>query len=304
MARRRKKKGAPQIELPMDSIEDASLVVEAQRRYLNYALSVITSRALPDVRDGLKPVQRRILYTMYNELRLRSDVKHRKSAAIVGDVMGKFHPHGDSAVYDSLVRMVQDFSLRYPMVDGQGNFGSIDGDSAAAYRYTEARLAAIATEMLSDIDRSTVDFAPNFDDQLEEPVVLPSLPPNLLINGSSGIAVGMATNIPPHNLREVVAAVDLLIQGDEGLRSGYAFYVLDLVVQHLHQVLVVAAQDFHEDGIIPCRIMALDDLLYVLKTFGGLPVFAAAVQEYPDKGKGFESQHFRVDDKLGARNQT
>ena len=184
---------------------------EMRESFIDYSMSVIVQRALPDVRDGLKPVHRRILYAMH-ELGLSPSRPYKKAATVVGDVLGKYHPHGDSAVYDSLVRMVQDFSLRYPMVDGQGNFGSIDGDSAAAYRYTEARLAAIATEMLSDIDRSTVDFVPNFDDQLEEPVVLPSLPPNLLINGSSGIAVGMATNIPPHNLREVVAAVDLLIQ--------------------------------------------------------------------------------------------
>ncbi len=174
MARRRKKKGAPQIELPMDSIEDASLVVEAQRRYLNYALSVITSRALPDVRDGLKPVQRRILYTMYNELRLRSDVKHRKSAAIVGDVMGKFHPHGDTAIYDALVRMAQSFAMRAPLVDGRGNFGSPDGDSAAAMRYTEARLQKLADELLVELAKKTVAFRPNYDGRLFEPVVLPA----------------------------------------------------------------------------------------------------------------------------------
>jgi DNA gyrase subunit A len=211
MARRRKKKGAPQIELPMDSIEDASLVVEAQRRYLNYALSVITSRALPDVRDGLKPVQRRILYTMYNELRLRSDVKHRKSAAIVGDVMGKFHPHGDTAIYDALVRMAQSFTLREPLVDGRGNFGSPDGDSAAAMRYTEARLQKLADELLVELAKKTVAFRPNYDGRLFEPVVLPARFPNLLVNGSQGIAVGMATSIPPHNLTEVIQACVALI---------------------------------------------------------------------------------------------
>ncbi len=173
--------------------------------FIDYSMSVIVQRALPDVRDGLKPVHRRILYAMY-EAGLTPTRAYKKSATVVGDVLGKYHPHGDSAVYDSLVRMVQDFSLRYPLVDGQGNFGSIDGDSAAAYRYTEARLAALAMEMLADIDRETVDFAPNFDDRLEEPTVLPSKVPNLLINGSSGIAVGMSTNIPPHNLRETVAA--------------------------------------------------------------------------------------------------
>jgi DNA gyrase subunit A len=214
MARRRKKKGAPQIELPMDSIEDASLVVEAQRRYLNYALSVITSRALPDVRDGLKPVQRRILYAMYHELRLRSDVKHRKSAAIVGDVMGKFHPHGDTAIYDALVRMAQSFTLREPLVDGRGNFGSPDGDSAAAMRYTEARLQKLADELLVELAKKTVAFRPNYDGRLFEPIVLPARFPNLLINGSQGIAVGMATSIPPHNLSEVIQACVALIDGD------------------------------------------------------------------------------------------
>ncbi|MFZ1862722.1 MAG: DNA topoisomerase IV subunit A [Polyangiales bacterium] len=214
MARRRKKKGAPQIELPMDSIEDASLVVEAQRRYLNYALSVITSRALPDVRDGLKPVQRRILYTMYNELRLRSDTKHRKSAAIVGDVMGKFHPHGDTAIYDALVRMAQPFTMRQPLVDGRGNFGSPDGDSAAAMRYTEARLQRLADELLVELAKKTVAFRPNYDGRLFEPTVLPARFPNLLVNGSQGIAVGMATSIPPHNLSEVIQACVALIDGD------------------------------------------------------------------------------------------
>ena len=215
MARRRKKKGAPQIELPMDSIEDASLVVEAQRRYLNYALSVITSRALPDVRDGLKPVQRRILYAMYNELRLRSDVKHRKSAAIVGDVMGKFHPHGDTAIYDALVRMAQAFTMREPLVDGRGNFGSPDGDSAAAMRYTEARLQKLADELLVELAKKTVAFRPNYDGRLFEPIVLPARFPNLLVNGSQGIAVGMATSIPPHNLSEVIQACVALIDGDQ-----------------------------------------------------------------------------------------
>ena len=215
MARRRKKKGAPQIELPMDSIEDASLVVEAQKRYLNYALSVITSRALPDVRDGLKPVQRRILYTMYNELRLRSDAKHRKSAAIVGDVMGKFHPHGDTAIYDALVRMAQAFTMREPLVDGRGNFGSPDGDSAAAMRYTEARLQKLADELLVELAKKTVAFRPNYDGRLFEPVVLPARFPNLLVNGSQGIAVGMATSIPPHNLNEVIKACVALIDGDQ-----------------------------------------------------------------------------------------
>jgi len=187
---------------------------EMKESFIDYSMSVIVQRALPDVRDGLKPVHRRILYAM-SGLGLVPGRPYKKSATVVGEVLGKYHPHGDSAVYDSLVRMVQDFSLRYPLVDGQGNFGSIDGDSAAAYRYTEARLTALAVEMLRDIEKQTVNFAPNFDDRLEEPTVLPSALPNLLINGSSGIAVGMATNIPPHNLREVGAAIRHLVDNPE-----------------------------------------------------------------------------------------
>ena len=187
---------------------------EIKESFINYSMSVIVSRALPDVRDGLKPVHRRILYAM-NDLGLLPNRPFKKSATVVGDVLGRFHPHGDGAVYDALVRMVQDFSLRYPLVDGQGNFGSTDGDPAAAYRYTEARLMRIATELLADIDKNTVDFAPNFDDRLTEPKVLPAGIPNLLVNGSSGIAVGMATNIPPHNLKEVVTATIALIDNPE-----------------------------------------------------------------------------------------
>jgi len=187
---------------------------EIKESFINYSMSVIVSRALPDVRDGLKPVHRRVLYAM-NELGLVPGRPYKKSATVVGDVLGKYHPHGDVSVYDALVRMVQDFSLRYPLVDGQGNFGSVDGDSAAAYRYTEARLMALATELLSDIDKNTVDFSPNFDDRLQEPKVLPAGFPNLMVNGSSGIAVGMATNIPPHNLREVVNAVVHLIDNPD-----------------------------------------------------------------------------------------
>ncbi len=183
---------------------------EMKISYLNYAMSVIVGRALPDVRDGLKPVQRRILYAM-DELGLSFGKPFKKCARIVGEVLGKYHPHGDSAVYDALVRMVQDFSLRYPLIDGQGNFGSIDGDAAAAMRYTEARLAKISEDILKDIDKDTVDFVPNFDESLKEPTVLPSRIPNLLVNGASGIAVGMATNIPPHNLGEVIDALVLLI---------------------------------------------------------------------------------------------
>lgn len=187
---------------------------EMEKSYLEYAMSVIVSRALPDVRDGLKPVHRRILYAMHT-IGLRAGTKYRKSATVVGEVLGKYHPHGDSAVYDSMVRMAQDFSLRYPMVDGQGNFGSIDGDSAAAMRYTEARMTRIAEEMLADIDKDTVDFMPNYDGSQKEPRVLPAKLPNLLLNGVQGIAVGMATNIPTHNLREVVDAIIAIIDEPE-----------------------------------------------------------------------------------------
>jgi len=185
-----------------------------KKSYLDYSMSVIVGRALPDVRDGLKPVHRRILYAMFRE-GLLSNKKYSKSAGVVGEVLKKFHPHGDSAVYDSMVRMAQDWCLRYPLIDGQGNFGNIDGDSAAAYRYTEARLTRIAEEMLSDIDKETIDYSPNFDGSIPEPTVLPTRIPNLLINGSSGIAVGMATNIPPHNLGEIVDALIVLIDNPQ-----------------------------------------------------------------------------------------
>ncbi len=191
----------------MSLIDVIPLHETARTRYLNYALSVITSRALPDVRDGLKPVQRRILYAMYTNLRLTPDARYKKSASVVGEVMGKYHPHGDAAIYDAMVRMAQDFSLRYPLVEGHGNFGSIDGDSAAAMRYTEVRLQPLALELLREIRQQTVTFRPNYDGSLFEPVVLPSRFPNLLANGASGIAVGMATNIPPHNLGELIDAL-------------------------------------------------------------------------------------------------
>ena len=197
----------------MSLIEVIPLHETAQERYLNYALSVITSRALPDIRDGLKPVQRRILYAMFASLRLYPDGRFRKSATIVGETMGKFHPHGDTAIYDAMVRMAQDFSLRDPLVDGHGNFGSLDGDSPAAMRYTEAKLLPLAMELLQEIRQQTVNFRPNFDGTLFEPVVLPARFPNLLVNGATGIAVGMATNIPPHNLSEVIDACVYLIDG-------------------------------------------------------------------------------------------
>ncbi len=197
-----------------ENIVPRNIEEEMKSSYIDYSMSVIVGRALPDVRDGLKPVHRRILYAM-KELGLVHNKAYRKSATVVGDVLGKYHPHGDMAVYDSIVRMAQDFSLRYPLIDGQGNFGSIDGDPAAAYRYTEVRMAALAEELLKDIDKNTVDFAPTFDNYREEPLVLPAAFPNLLVNGSSGIAVGMATNIPPHNLGEVIDAIICLIETPE-----------------------------------------------------------------------------------------
>ena len=196
------------------STDGVALHEAAQSRYLNYALSVITSRALPDVRDGLKPVQRRILYTMWQQ-NLTADAKHRKCAKVVGDVMGSYHPHGDAALYETLVRMAQPFSLRYPLIDGSGNFGSLDGDSAAAMRYTECRLARISDEMLEEIDQATVHFRPNYDGTKTEPVVLPARLPNLLVNGATGIAVGMATNVPPHNLGEVCTALVKLLDNPD-----------------------------------------------------------------------------------------
>ena len=219
-------------------IIDVELEKEMKRAYIDYAMSVIVSRALPDVRDGLKPVHRRILYTMYED-GLTPDKPYRKCATTVGDVLGRYHPHGDAAVYDSLVRMAQEFSLRYPMVDGHGNFGSVDGDPPAAYRYTEARLAKISMEMIRDIDKNTVDFAPNYDEHCMEPTVLPSKIPSLLVNGSSGIAVGMATNIPPHNLGEVVDALIALID-DENLS-------IDDLMQY------IKGPDFPTAGIIMGR---------------------------------------------------
>ncbi len=204
---------------------DASLQAETRRRYLNYALSVITARALPDVRDGLKPVQRRILYAMLHDERLQPDAKHRKSAKVVGSVIGRYHPHGDTAVYDAMVRMAQDFAMRVPLVDGQGNFGSLDGDGAAAYRYTECRLTAAAMELLREMRQDTVPFRPTYDGTAEEPVVLPARFPNLLVNGSTGIAVGMATNIPPHNLKEVVSALVALIDNRELTTTNLLKYI-------------------------------------------------------------------------------
>ncbi len=197
-------------EIQNDRIISVELQDEMKKSYIDYAMSVIASRALPDVRDGLKPVQRRILYSM-SELNLSPDKPYRKSARIVGDTMGKYHPHGDSSIYEAMVRMAQPFSIRELLVDGHGNFGSVDGDSAAAMRYTEAKLSKIAMEMLADINKDTVDYGPNFDESMKQPLVMPARFPNLLVNGTSGIAVGMATNIPPHNLGEVIDGVVKII---------------------------------------------------------------------------------------------
>src|SRR3989304_4518995 len=196
------------------TVRPVAIEEELKSSYLDYAMSVIISRAIPDVRDGLKPVQRRILYAM-DQLGLGANSPYKKSARLVGEVLGKYHPHGDVPVYEAMVRLAQDFSMRYPLVDGQGNFGSIDDDPPAAMRYTEARLATIATEMLADLDKDTVDFVPNFDGSLKEPIVLPSALPNLAGNGASGIAVGYATNIPPHNLGEICDAIIFLIDNPE-----------------------------------------------------------------------------------------
>ena len=226
------------ISFPDQKIVEINLEHEMQTAYIEYAMSVIVGRALPDVRDGLKPVHRRILYSMY-ESGLTSDKPFKKSATCVGDVLGKYHPHGDQSVYDALVRLAQDFSMRYPLVDGHGNFGSVDGDPPAAYRYTEARMAKIANEMMRDIDKDTVNWDPNFDESLKEPRVLPSRLPNLLVNGSSGIAVGMTTNIPPHNLREVIDAC-ICVLDDENA-------TLDDLMEH------IKGPDFPTRGIIMGR---------------------------------------------------
>ncbi len=262
------------IRFPDQVITESNLVDEMERSYIEYAMSVIVGRALPDVRDGLKPVHRRILYTMYED-GLTSDKKHKKSATTVGAVLGSYHPHGDASVYDAMVRLAQDFSMRYMLVDGQGNFGSVDGDPAAAYRYTEARLSKLSNEMLRDIDKDTVNWDPNFDESKKEPRVLPSRFPNLLVNGSNGIAVGMATNIPPHNLNEVINAcvavlddpevtmVDLMehisgpdfptggiIMGRSGIRAAYATGKGKIVVR--------ARTEFEEFGQDRVRIIVTE----------------------------------------------
>jgi DNA gyrase subunit A len=238
---------------------------EMRNSFLDYSMSVIVQRALPDVRDGLKPVHRRILYAMH-EAGLSAGRPYKKSATVVGDVLGKYHPHGDMAVYEAMVRMVQDFAMRNPLVDGQGNFGSIDGDNAAAYRYTEARLAAIAMDLLADIEKDTVDFAPNFDDRLQEPTVLPARFPNLLVNGTSGIAVGMATNIPPHNLREIAAAVRHLV--------AYPDATVGDLMRH------VPGPDFPTGAFI----LGVDGIRDAYQTGRGRIVMRAAVQKETKRG--------------------
>src|SRR2546422_8193982 len=206
-----------------------------RQSFMAYAMSVIISRALPDVRDGLKPVHRRVLYAMY-DMGNTWDKPYKTSARLVGDIMGKYHPHGDTAIYDTIVRMAQDFNKRYPSIDGQGNFGSIDGDSPAAMRYTEIRMARLAEEILADIEKETVDFIPNYDDTLKEPAVLPSRIPNLLVNGAAGIAVGMATNIPPHNLGEVIDGLIAMVQNPDS--------TIKQLMKHIH------GPDFPTGGFI------------------------------------------------------
>ncbi len=249
-------------------VEDQPIVEEMSKSYLDYAMSVIVSRALPDVRDGLKPVHRRILYAMWS-IGLRSAAKFRKSATVVGEVLGKYHPHGDSAVYDSMVRMAQDFAMRYPLVRGQGNFGSMDGDNAAAMRYTEAKLSAISEEMLFDIEKNTVDFIPNFDGSHKEPRVLPAKLPNLLLNGTMGIAVGMATNIPPHNLTELAGAIEHLAENPEAS------------IEDLMQF--VKGPDFPTGGIIYNK----KDILTAYATGKGGVVLRGRAEIVEQKGGGF-----------------
>ncbi|MEP7291809.1 MAG: DNA gyrase subunit A, partial [Chloroflexota bacterium] len=229
-------------------VRQVNIGQEMREAYLDYAMSVIVARALPDARDGLKPVHRRILYAMY-DLGMRSDTPFKKCARIVGEVLGKYHPHGDTSVYDALVRMAQDFSMRYPLIDGQGNFGSVDGDGAAAMRYTEARMTQVGEELLVNINMNTVDFNDNFDGTLQEPSVLPTNIPNLLVNGASGIAVGMSTNIPPHNLGEVCDALVYVLQNWETLD--------DITIADLMRF--VKGPDFPTGGLIYRHIGGSED---------------------------------------------
>src|SRR6185295_19305185 len=259
-------------------VRQVNIGQEMREAYLDYAMSVIVARALPDARDGLKPVHRRILYAMY-DMGIRSDSSYKKSARIVGEVLGKYHPHGDSAVYESMVRLAQDFSMRYELIDGQGNFGSIDGDGAAAMRYTEARMEQIGEELLVDIDKQTVDFVENFDGSLSEPTVLPSAFPNLLVNGSSGIAVGMSTNIPPHNLNEICdALVYLLAEWDK---------MEDITVNDLMRF--VKGPDFPTGGLVYRHIDGLDtdeDTLVSAYATGRGKITMRAKVHMEDMGRG------------------
>src|SRR5881628_788267 len=239
----------PQNRIPVN-IED-----EMKRSYMDYAMSVIIGRALPDVRDGLKPAHRRVLYGM-KTMGLSPTRGYRKCAKIIGEVMGNFHPHGDASIYDTLVRLAQDFNMRYPLIDGQGNFGSIDGDRPAAMRYTEARLKALADDMMTDLDKETVDFTPNYDETTEEPTVLPAPFPNLLVNGSAGIAVGMATNVPPHNLREVIDACIWLIENTHFADAGAEPLTRADKLRNL--IRLVPAPDFPTGGYIIGRRGAVE----------------------------------------------
>ena len=302
MAKKRSDYLPEEITFPDQIITHSELVHEMKSSYIEYAMSVIVGRALPDVRDGLKPVHRRILYAMYED-GLTKDKPFKKSATAVGDVLGRYHPHGDASIYDALVRLAQDFSMRYPLIDGHGNFGSVDGDPPAAYRYTEARMARIADEMLRDIDKDTVNWDPNFDESRKEPRVLPSRFPNLLVNGSSGIAVGMATNIPPHNLREVIDATvcvldhpeatleDLMqhikgpdfptkgiIMGKRGIRAAYA--------TGKGHITVRAKTEFEEYAKDRTRII-VNELPYQVNTRQLIKAVADQVHEKADRG------HFR-----------
>ncbi|MDP2860878.1 MAG: DNA topoisomerase (ATP-hydrolyzing), partial [bacterium] len=256
------------IYMDIGKLQPTEITEEMQRAYLDYAMSVIVARALPDVRDGLKPVHRRILFTMH-EMGLAHTARHTKSAKIIGEVMGKYHPHGDMAIYDALVRMAQDFSMRYPLVDGQGNFGSVDGDSPAAFRYTEARLAAISAELLQDIDKKTVDFADNYDASLKEPLYLPAKLPNLLLMGAEGIAVGMATKIPPHNLGEVIDALVFMIEKKDG----------EVTVEDLMQF--IKGPDFPTGGIIYDQTA-----IAAVYSTGRGPIIMRGKAEIEDMGQG------------------
>ena len=272
------------IEWKEGKIINTPLEGQMKNSYIDYAMSVIVTRALPDVRDGLKPVHRRILYAM-SEAGMLPGKAYKKSARIVGDVLGKYHPHGDIAVYESAVRMAQDFSTRYPLVDGHGNFGSVDGDSAAAMRYTEMRMAKITVEMLRDIDKNTVDFMPNYDGSLQEPLVLPSRIPNLLVNGSYGIAVGMATNIPPHNLSEVVDGLSAMIDDPDITIDGLMKYIKgpDFPTAGIIQG-VKGIEDTYRTGRGSITVRAKTEIENCLKRHPGIALYQADGQHPTEAG--------------------